>query len=430
MSLRRLVKLGPKDPVWEEMIATGDWSLRVWFLQPDAMRWLATWGFSEAELRSAAEILKAVYPPCVAGSLLGNCWEPTEETSLDELWRREDEHQLVAGLFASPGLVVPPLEILGLGADLSLVMGSGFDRDLAGRLRSSMSWRGADLEVQVWANCLRSGWDARKIDVRGEGARRHQDLLVRTDDRLAVTVEVKNLDLGDDAVLARRIHLDNMFSFDCTGIPPDTQVDVCSSDDLYEAAADPAKHSWLKEQLPRMAVAFKQRLAELAAAGYPRGEYAIPAVGTVVVRLADEGLGGSLGLDLAGEKSPERQAARVVAPLHRAAQKPRRENLPNIAFIDLPRLAEKLVVHAVESDLTRRPDAYRNLDGFVYRTIREVHERGKLPFQEWRGWAKTMPWGNISDVDLSRLGQGMIASPHRLSMPRSIVREGTSVRGR
>lgn len=271
----RIAKLGPKDPVWEEMLRTGDWSLRVWFLEADSLRWLAAWGFREDDLRAAVTTLKKVYPPNVARSLLGHAWEPSEGTSLDELWRREDEHQLVAGLFGNTGPVFPPLAVLALGVDLSLVMGSGFDHDLAERLREVTKWAGADLEVQVWANCLRAGWTVTKIDVPEERDRPRQDFLIRTEDGLSVTVEVKNLDLGDDAILVRRIHFDGIFSFDCTGIPPDRQVDVHSADDLYEAAAVPARHAWLKERLPQMAEAFRERLGELAAMGYPFGEHEV-----------------------------------------------------------------------------------------------------------------------------------------------------------
>jgi hypothetical protein len=426
MSPRRIVKLGPKDPVWEEMIRSGDWSLQVWFLQPDAVRWLGAWGFSEAALRAAAEVLKKVYSPSVTHSLLGDSWEPSEQTSLDEVWRKEDEHQLAAGLFTSPGLVIPPLEILGLGVDLSLIMGSGFDHDLAERLRNVTAWAGADLEVQVWANCLRAGWSVTKIDGREERDQRRHDLLVTTQDGLSATVEVKNLDLGDDAVLVRRIHLGSIFSFECTGIPSDRQVDVCSADDLYEAAAAPVRHGWLKERLPQMAEAFQARLSDLAAMGYPFGEHEVAAMGRVVVHAAEEGFGGSLGLDLAGEKSPERQADRVVGPLWRAASKPRRDNLPSIAFIDLPRLDESLVVKVVERDIARRPSCYQNLDGFVYRTIRQVSQEGGRPFQEWRAWAKRLPWAVISIEDLDRLALGMIRSPHRLAMPKSMVQTAES----
>jgi len=419
--MSRMVKLGTPDPVWKEMIRTGDWSLRVWFLDPQEVERLRNWGFEKGELEAAVEAFKKVYPPGIAKALLDNDWHPDKSTSLDNYWQKEDAHKLVSGLFGNIALLVPPVSFLGLGVDLARVFEGGFDRDLADRLRDPAKASGADLEVQVWANALRAGWNVTKIDIPEAGTGRRQDLLVKISEGLAVTVEVKSLDAGDDVVLASRLHVDNVFSFQCNCVPTDRQVHIQSGQDLYEAAATPALHAWFKERVPGMAQSFRAAIKRLEDDGYPLGEHSVDGAGVISVVPAEETFGGSTSISLTGEKPPEKQAERAIRPLWRAAQKPRRDGLPNIAFIDLPRLHESLVVQAVEEEIARRPSEYGNLDGFIYRTVREVREDGLLPFQQWRAWTKTMS-GRISPQDLDRLALGLIRSPRRLTMPESVVR--------
>src|ERR1017187_8592154 len=116
-----MVRLGPPDPVWKQIIRTGDWSLRVWFLDAAVVQHLQHWGFERSELKAAVQAFKKVYPPGIARALLDNDWHPDENTDLDTYWRKEDAHRLVSSLLGNVALLFPPVDFLGLGVDLARV---------------------------------------------------------------------------------------------------------------------------------------------------------------------------------------------------------------------------------------------------------------------------------------------------------------------
>src|SRR6266700_2468066 len=96
----RLGRFGAVDAVWEEMVRTGEWWRRVWFLEPAEVERLRPWGFELSDLQAVVGAFKQVYPSTVARRLLDNDWKPDERTPLEVIWRKEDEHRLVVSLFA------------------------------------------------------------------------------------------------------------------------------------------------------------------------------------------------------------------------------------------------------------------------------------------------------------------------------------------
>ena len=414
-----IVKLGPPDPVWNRMVRTGEWWLRVWFLEEHEVDRLRTWQFQRQDLAAAVDAFKTVYPKKIAKALLNRDWAPSASTKIDDIWRREDEARLVVNLFTRTSLI-PPVDFLGLGVDLADIFGRRVDRDLRRRLREPRFARGADLEIQVWANALRAGWGVARLDKGQSGDKRH-DFLITVSHALEAAVEVKALDPSDDSILSYRLHIENSPVFSRGSVPDDRMVCVRMKEDLRLAVAAPPRHNWLKKQLPTALRALGEAFEDLASKDFPFGEW--PAVGggtlTVVPRTEDLG---SVTFVLGDEKSVDKQADRILIPLEKAARKPRRQGVPSVAFIHIPRLPETLVRQAVERDLARRPEKYQNLDGFIIRTIRTVADDGFPPYEEWRAWPQATPWGNISVDDLKTLGGGLIASKFRLSLPRSVAR--------
>ena len=418
-----IVKLGPPDPVWNRMIATGEWWLRVWFLENDQVEHLRTWQFERQDLVAAVDAFKTVYPKGIAKALLNHDWTPSESTPIEEIWRREDQASLVVNLFARTSLL-PPVDFLGLGVDLGHVFGTRVDKDLRRRLTEPKWARGADLEVQVWANALRAGWGVTKLD-KGQSEGKRHDFLIAVPGRPDAAVEVKALDPSDDAILSYRLHMENSPMFSRGSVPDDRTVCVQMKEELRVAVADPSRHAWLKKQIPAAMRALGRAFEDLASKGFSFGEWPAMGGGMLAVVPRTEGLG-SVTFSLGDEKASEKQAGRILIPLEKAARKPRRSGIPSLAFIHIPRLSETLVREAVEDDLTRRPDKYQNLDGFIIRTVRQVVDDGFPPYEEWRAWARPTAWGNISADDLNVLGRGLMESRFRLSLPRWVARKNES----
>jgi hypothetical protein len=372
----------------DELLARSNWTVSPWFLEPRQAKAFEPWGLTFADLEVAARGLAAIYPPEYCRRILDKLQaaiqshkDTTAQTWLSRL-------QVVLPLYGAMALI-PPVEFIVRGIDADLVRPTLADPELAKRLCDPGEEAGASLELEVWGSLLRAGRRVARF-VPAEDCARRPDLIVGGVDG-DILVEVKNLRRPEDEVALRGLDIQANVELltTTTNLPPTLHLEVYLADDV----ADMNLSKEGRKLLPSAFVTAVSRLIggieELERAGWPIEERVLPGAGTLRIRLRAGAEEGSSSGYLLARQDSNFHASRVVRPILQAAKKGK-QDLPSLAFIDIPpNMDHGLAATIAEKEMVEQPDKFETLDGFIVRSSRPLQD--SVFVTEWIAWIHILP---------------------------------------
>lgn len=391
----------PVRPLTEEEIdqefASGDWRTGAWFLREQPTDEFEAHGLRPDDLLEAADALVRVYDAGVCRRLLA---KPPRFS------------RLVYGLFRR----VPWWErIIGLGLDIARCRGE-LREGLAKRLATPELFDGADLELQIQANALRSDIDVGLAPGEGTGPRTDFHASFRA---LRVQLEVKGRGnfLGEVAIAGVEERFQSMVGVRLAP-PNDRHWHVHVTGIFRKLPFDKKGRAELDQRELEYGQAISAALELARREGWTPGAYEVREDVRLFVAAALDGEGGRWSFDLFDEIEPAYTIQKAADVLDDALEQFDHFGavLPGVFFLDLPWETDPRPIGAeMNKRIAADPIRYRYIDGIILRMA--GRQRQAEPLWEWHTWywgAWATPKSRLSRAVVEALGEKLVASPHRL----------------
>jgi hypothetical protein len=398
-----------------------DWTREPWFLSKN--REEDVWGarYEREELERALAVLSERYPPAFCRHYLETVSKSgfVEGGSEKELRRHRQQRgfaQMLLDLYGRWGVSMP---MLALGADLAEVVPLGPDRAWLDRFRNPHEIFGVEFELELWANCIRSGIPISRVP---EGTTKTPDFVLRWSS-VEVAVEAKTLATSEQD----RVPYDAfIFIHPWDALPPDRAFHVEVAPEVRALVRDRDGREKYRSMIYAALAAIEADRARVEGLGFPIGEHVVPGAGMNVIRLREpETPVGVRSYDAAEPMTEEEQAQRALSTVRNAAEKfrvwPDRRGRVGIVVIDVPRdYQPEALFAAVAEDVERDTDAYRWTDAVLCRST-QMHvpedRNPALAYQYFLTYTIRLPWCMLLEHQLAEFARPLLGSPHRLTMP-------------